>query len=174
MNLKNQYFAEMFRNDYYTVEVVFADQLEPGEYSYFRDSSGGKSLRVNNPTVKTYTYKVPKDTKLEPLSRIFVQVPDKTLKCVTVQKVNPDPSVHKDNGFDYKWIVGLESEVLASMNANIEKDDKIRRGVDKLERALARVSLQEQLKLAVATLDDATKKELSELFGTNLLLPGEK
>jgi hypothetical protein len=29
MNLKKQYFAEMFRNDYYTIEVTF-DSSNPG------------------------------------------------------------------------------------------------------------------------------------------------
>lgn len=153
MKINRANFAEFFRNDYYTVAVRFMD------------GAGDKD----------YTYKVPKSIGVTFGSKVIVCVPNdptlaKELKIVTVVRVDENPQVHDDAGFNYKWIIGTFDTVMEEYLANVAKDTKLKTAVAKLEQKLEQISLRKQLQLAMDELDDESKAELSQLFGTELLI----
>lgn len=158
MNLKKQYFAEMFRNDYYTVEVTF-------------DSSNPEWPSYN----KHYTYKVPKTTSLALGDKVVVfvdvKIPNRsgsTLQVVTVRKIHDAPEIHADNGFKYKWIVGKRDDVFANYDANVARDERLKIAVNKLQAALDSVELKKRISEAFTLLDSTTAKELRDAFGEDL------
>lgn len=163
MRLNRKNFAEFFRTDYYLVGVKFLD-----------NSGVAMTPQAQQERKKMYTYKVPKGVELSIGDKVVVctQDPDfaDDLRITVVAKVDTDLEVLQDGSIDYKWIVAPYDDLIASYKQNIEKDNKLKQGVAKLEQALERVNLQTQLKLAMEMLDDGTKKELSEIFGMGNLL----
>jgi hypothetical protein len=154
VKLNRKHFAELFRTDYYTVGVKFAD-----------DPYG------RNP--KEYTYKVPKSMNLVCGDRVLVCVPNdlskvQELKVTTVQTINREPEIESNVGFDYKWIVAKFDDVTADYVSNIEKDKKLKRAVHKLESAMERAMLRVQLADALKELSEDDALELSQEFGLDI------
>lgn len=159
MRLNRKNFAEFFRTDFYLISVRF-----PAEASVHQAASN-----------KAYTYKVPKDVVLDLEDKVVVCVsndPDTAweLKITTVIKIDRDLEALEEGSINYKWIVGRSDEILAKYKENIAKDNKLKQGVAKLEQALERVSLRQQLAMAMKELDEDTKRELGEIFGSQNLL----
>lgn len=152
MNIKPQYFAEYFRNDYYTIEVTFND-TDPSYPSY----------------QKAYTYKVPKVTQLAPGDKVVVFVKSQRngdqLKIVTVKAVHAAREIHKNSGFDYKWIVGRRDAIFQNYDANVERDNKLKVAVTKLQAAVDSVAMKKQITEAMGLLDADTVAELKQAFG---------
>lgn len=172
MNLNKNNFAELFRSDYYTVEVWFIESAHTYERQVSQQS-------VNRAQPKKYTYKVLKTEELKVGDKVVVCVSNdmdvaEELKICQVVSINNEPQIDGESSFKYKWIVGKFENVIADYRANVEKDTKLKRAVTKLEGALEKVALRTQLKLAMETLDDETKKELAEAFGMPNLLEDMK
>lgn len=160
MNLNRAHFTELFRTDFYTVGVKFFT------------NANALAARSEN---KTYTYKVPKDIKLDIGAKVFVCTSNnledvQELKVAIVFNVNKEPEIDEGGGFTYKWIVGTYDDVLAGYRVQVEKDTRLKRAVAMLEKKLAQVSLKKQIEMAMNELGDDDRKELSELFGMPSLL----
>lgn len=157
MKLNRKNFAEFFRTDYYTVSVVFLENTATSR-------PGG---------AKAYTYKVPKSLKVDVGDKLVVCTQEPlmadSLKVVKVISVNVDAEIEEDSPFQYKWIVGTFAEVMTNYQENLDKDNRLKKAVHKLEQALERVSLRKQLETALSEIGDEERKELSALFGTDLL-----
>lgn len=150
--LNRKHFAELFRVDYITVAVTF-DDSRPGFY-------------------KQYTYKLPKTAQVSCGSKLLVRVDGNSCeyKVVTVQAVHLQPEVNSPASFNYKWALGLLDDLFAEHAANVARDCQLKVAVERLERALSRVELKTQLKLAMDTLPEEELREIQALFGQELLL----
>lgn len=160
MKLNRKNFAEFFRTDYYTITTKFLQS----ELAALGNSAAPKR------EIKEYTYKVPKSVELQLGDKLLVCVSNdieraEKLDVVFVTAINHEAEIEEDSPFAYKWIVGKFDDVMTSYRENLVKDQNLKRGVHKLEQALERVSLRNQLKMAMLELDDETKKELGAIFG---------
>lgn len=164
MKLNRQNFAEMFRTDYYLVSVQFMEGIK-NPLGAVRGRPGDKS----------YTYKISKSQVVDVGDRLLVctvNEPNEAemLKVVVVVSINKEPEIEEESPFQYKWIVAKFDDVMAAYYENIAKDTNLKRAVHKLEKALERVSLRQQLKMAMAELPDDERLELSKAFGVSNLL----
>jgi len=154
MKLNRANFAEFFRTDYYTINVIFDVENDTG-------------VRKNPST--RYTYKVPQDIKLEIGDRVVVMPQAGNLKSPTVVEIHENPQIEEDTGFNFKWIVGKYDDIIVNYVENMERDTRLKKAVAKLEQKLEQISLRKQLALAMEELGEADKQELTALFGTELL-----
>lgn len=166
MSLNRKHFAEFFRTDFNVVSVVFLENLIGG--------SRGAQLSGNP---KRYSYKVSKDLKIAEGELLLVCTSNspedlnsiESLKVVKVVSFNTEPEIDGSACFNYKWIVGKLDDAMVAYQQNVEKDNKLKRAVAKLESALERVSLKKQIETALAELAPEESEELRKLFGTDLL-----
>lgn len=166
MQLNRNNFAELFRSDYYTVEVWFVESVN-------------RSQAIAPPPPKRYIYKVLKTDKLEVGDKVVVCVTNtpeaaEELKVCTVVAIDFEPQIEGESSFKHKWIVGRFDDLMAGYMANVESDTKLKRAVTKLESAMEKVNLRAQLTLAMEILDPETKKELAEAFNMPNLLGTDK
>lgn len=159
MKLNRHDFAEFFRTDFYTVQVIFVDNVYP-------------SPKPPGESKKRYTYKVPKNLKVEIGDSLLVckhEVSEvAALNVVQVVSINLEPEIDGDAPFNYKWVVDRLDSVLVKYNENIGKDNRLKKAVAKLENALQRVSLRKQLEAAFQEIPDEDKAELVSLFGADI------
>lgn len=155
MKLNRANFAEFFRTDYYTINVIF-------------EADESTVQRARNPSTR-YTYKVPQDIKLQIGDRVVVMPQPGVLKSPIVVEVHENPQIEEDTGFNFKWIVGKYDDMVAGYKENVERDQRLKKAVAKLEQKLEQISLRKQLALAMEELGEADKQELTALFGTELL-----
>lgn len=155
MKLNRKHFAELFRSDYYTVQVHFC------------------GTSIHSGSEKAYTYKVHKDVEVQLTDRLVVCVPNQLdavqeLKVVRVVSINHEPGIEEDVGLQYKWIVGKLDDIISGYKVNIEKDQKLKRAVAKLEGAMERAMLRVQLSDALKELAPEERESLAEELGIDI------
>ncbi len=162
MKLNRKQFCALFRAEFYVASVMF-------EYDPVR---AGIQHRTSAP--KLYSYKVPLELKLEVGDYVYVPDVDSgdvtrpNLKRAQVGNIIKDTDAFNDSGVSFKWIVGKESDILAQYQDSLAKDVNILKAVNKLERAMDRVELQAQMKLALELLSPTEREELTGSLGLDL------
>lgn len=153
MNLNRKNFVELFNADFQVVMVTFND-TKSHLPSYGR----------------VYAYKAPLNIKIENGDTLVVLSPNNELKQVTCVLVhqNPDGADIDSDPFKLKWIVGRFDDVMRQHTECTQRDTELRKSVGILERALERVQLHEQLKLAFKTLPQSEIDRLMPLMAPEI------
>lgn len=102
----------------------------------FKDHNG-------NAVGQAYTYKAPKDVKLEAGDEVVVDAPSTGLTVVVVTQVHKTAKIDLDAPFRYKWIVGKVDR--KAYDDRLAKDDAITEKVEELQRAAQQARAVETL-----------------------------
>lgn len=163
MKLNRKQFCALFKADFFVVGVKF-DQ--PPAFS--------RGVAATMADRKTYSYKAPLDTEVEIGDYVYVpdvdsnEVVTPNLKRAQVYSIIKDTDEFAESGVGFKWIIGTQTAILEKYSKSLAQDINVLKAVQKLERAMDRVELQAQMKLAMELLTPAERSELTDSLGLDL------
>lgn len=147
-----QQIAELFRNDYVVLGVIFLEDAK------------------NSPT--TYYYKFAKDSGAAVDDHVLVEIGNSAYelgkgpvyKVVVVKEIIEADKFDFDRSINYKWAVGRTDQLMKDYRANLAQDVKLQNAYQLLEKRLARAELKKNLDAMLAELPPADADEIKALL----------